>query len=180
MSQQKSCSPAPKTNAVVFASMGLRPMRSRWAGASKIAAGMVPSRGGPAGSSSSLLSPLPSRCHREGVLRVFLSFCGLCVAERNCARSAGSTGKSSGGPNGIRTRVCCPPRAFSIWSTSCVMLTQHPASGDPNSAGILVPRRASPRARSRLSLTERDTIETFLVKLGLRLGSGSGAVTQHD
>jgi site-specific DNA recombinase len=46
---------------------------------------------------------------------------------------------TNGGPNGIRTRVCSPPRAFSIRSRSCTMLTQHITSRDSNSAGILVP-----------------------------------------
>jgi hypothetical protein len=41
--------------------------------------------------------------------------------------------------NGIRTRVCCPPRAFSIPSAGCTVLTQHITSRDSNSAGILVP-----------------------------------------
>jgi hypothetical protein len=45
----------------------------------------------------------------------------------------------SGGPNGIRTRVCCPPRAFSIRSAGCTVLTQHLSLRDSNSAGILVP-----------------------------------------
>ena len=46
---------------------------------------------------------------------------------------------TSGGPNGIRTRVCCPPRAFSIRSAGCTVLTQHLTPRDSKSAGILVP-----------------------------------------
>src|SRR5215470_5835980 len=43
--------------------------------------------------------------------------------------------KFGGGPNGIRTRVYSPPRAFLIVSVSYAMLTQHRIPRDSNSAG---------------------------------------------
>ena len=39
----------------------------------------------------------------------------------------------------VRTRVCCPPRAFSVRSTSCTVLTQHLTTRRSHLAGILVP-----------------------------------------
>ena len=46
---------------------------------------------------------------------------------------------TSGGPNGIRTRVYGPPRAFSTVSEGYVMLTQRRTPRDSNSAGVLTP-----------------------------------------
>ena len=71
------------------------------------------------------------------------------------------------GGNGIRTRVCCSPRAFLVRSVSCVVLTQHLSPWDSNSAGILVPGRLPPTLRGRLSLTTRDSGETYRGNLGL-------------
>src|SRR5262249_30254290 len=44
-----------------------------------------------------------------------------------------------GGPNGIRTRVCSPPRASWPKSRTSGMLTQLRASGDLNSEGGSIP-----------------------------------------
>jgi len=49
-----------------------------------------------------------------------------------------SSTKQLGGPNGIRTRVYSPPRAFLTVSGSYVLLTQHPAPRDSNSEGVLI------------------------------------------
>jgi hypothetical protein len=45
-----------------------------------------------------------------------------------------------GGPDGIRSRVCRPPSAFSIRSSSCILLTQQYSPRDSDSARILVRR----------------------------------------
>src|SRR3990172_7186687 len=47
--------------------------------------------------------------------------------------------KHLGGPNGIRTRVYSPPRAFSAVSGTCALLTQHRTPRDSNSEGVLIP-----------------------------------------
>src|SRR5215813_7752797 len=54
--------------------------------------------------------------------------------------------KQRGGPNGIRTRVYGPPRAFLDVSGNYVLLTQHPVPRDLNSAGIFVATRTSHKA----------------------------------
>jgi len=76
---------------------------------------------------------------------------------------------NSGGPTGIRTRVCCPPRAFLIQLASCTMLTQRFTSRDSNSARILIPFQLPLGARGTSSLKSRDSRETFREKLGLGL-----------
>src|SRR5258705_2189384 len=72
-------------------------------------------------------------------------------------------------PSDTRTRVCCPPRAFSIRWASCTMLTQYPASGDSNSAGILVPlsaaqaelTRGAVRAEHRVAVVVGESVGNF-------------------
>ena len=46
--------------------------------------------------------------------------------------------------HGARTRVYSPPRAFLTVSSSYVLLTQHPAPRDSNSAGGFIPTRTLP------------------------------------
>jgi hypothetical protein len=64
--------------------------------------------------------------------------CPATGASRACHTSGGNS-RNGGGPNGIRTRVCCPPRAFHVLSSGYILLTQHRRARDSNEGGILVP-----------------------------------------
>ena len=52
---------------------------------------------------------------------------------------------SNGGPNGIRTRVPIPPRAFASESTTCGMLSQRASGGDGNPEAVCVSEVESAR-----------------------------------
>ena len=55
---------------------------------------------------------------------------------------------SSGGPNGIRTRVSTSPRAFASESMSCGVLSQRASGGDGNPDAVSVSPRSQRAPRS--------------------------------
>src|SRR5437867_11924599 len=81
---------------------------------------------------------------------------------------------SLGGPNGIRTRVPTPPRAFASESGTCGVLSQRVSGGDGNPP-------AETKPRSQVSRHRRSTVGALGRRDGaavddvLRAGDGGGA-----